>query len=110
MMIMDIRWLLQDKKGFLDFAPILETYERDNLFQTKFMNALTHEYWMMNLKKIIRSAFIPWVTYSALSLIYFAHTLNQDFEQAERAEVMTWQGVGVSILILVTYLLYIEAL
>ena len=65
---------------------------------------------MMNLKKIIKSAFIPWVTYSALSLIYFAHTLNQDFEQAEKAEVMTWQGVGVSILILVTYLLYIEVL
>ena len=110
MRIMDIRWLLQDKQGFLDFAPILETYERDNLFQTNFMHALTHEYWMMNLKKIISRAFIPWVTYSALSLIYFAHTLNQDFEQAERAEVMTWQGVGVSILILVTYLLYIEAL
>ena len=30
--IMDIRWLLQDKQGFLDFAPVLETYERDNLF------------------------------------------------------------------------------
>ena len=108
MRIMDIRWLLHDRMGFLDFAPIFETYERDNLFQTKFMQALTNEYWMENLKKIIKSAFIPWVIYSALSLMYFAHTLNQDFEQAERAEVMTWQGLGVLILILVAYLLYIE--
>ena len=90
MRIMDIRWLLNDKQGILDFAPILESYERDNLFQTKFMQSLTHEYWMINLNKIIKSAFIPWVTYSALSFIYFAHTLNQDFEQAESAELIAW--------------------
>ena len=98
---MDIRWLLHDRKGFLDFAPILEKYERDNLFQTKFMQALTHEYWMQNLRKIVKIAFIPWVIYSALSVIYFAHTLSQDFEDAEKAEVITWHGLGVIILILV---------
>ena len=72
------------------------------------MQALTNEYWMLNLKKIIKIAFIPWVIYSFLSLIYFAHTLNEDFEHAERAEFMKWQGLGVFILILVAYLLYIE--
>ena len=55
MRIMDIRWLLHDRKSFLDFAPILEKYERDNLFQTKFMQALTNEYWMENMKKILKS-------------------------------------------------------
>ena len=65
---------------------------------------------MINLKKIIKSAFIPWVTYSALSFIYFAHTLNQDFEQAESAELLIWQGIGGLILVLVAYLLYIEVL
>ena len=54
------------------------------------------------------SSFLPWVTYSALSLMYFTQTLSQDFEQAERAEVMRWQSLGVLILILVVYLLYIE--
>ena len=72
------------------------------------MQALTNEYWMLNLKKIIKSAFLPWVIYSFFSLLYFAHTLNEDFEHAERAEVMTWRGLGVLILILVVYLLYIE--
>ena len=32
MRILDIRWLLHNRQGFLDFAPVLETYERDNLF------------------------------------------------------------------------------
>ena len=72
------------------------------------MQALTHEYWMVNLKKIIFRTFIPWVAYSALSLIYFAHTLNRDFEQADETEIIIWQGIGGIILLLVCYLLYIE--
>ena len=51
---------------------------------------------------------IPWVIYSALSLAYFAQTLDEDFEQAERAEVMRWHVLGGLILILVVYLSYIE--
>ena len=109
-MIMDIGWLLHGKKGFLDLAPILEDYERDNLFNTKFIQSLTHEYWMVNLKRIIKRAFIPWVTYSILSLVYFAQTLNQDFVQAERAKLMIYDGLGVLILILIIYLLYIEVM
>ena len=107
---MDIRWLLHDKQSFVKFATFFEAFECDSLFQARFMQSLTHEYWMINLKKIIKSAFIPWVAYAVLSLIYFAHTLHEDFEQAGRAEVIAWQSVGVSILILVAYLLYIEVL
>ena len=100
---MDIRWLLRDEKGFLDFVPILERFERDSLFQTDFMQALTQEYWMAYLKKIIPRALLPWVSYSVLSLIYFAHTLDQDFESAEQIEHIIWQGLGAIILILVSY-------
>ena len=35
--IMDIRWILRDGLGFLDFAPVLENFERNNLFQSDFM-------------------------------------------------------------------------
>ena len=80
---MDIRWLLRDKKGFLDFVPTLEKFERDNLFQTDFLKSLTHEYWMVYLKKIIVRTLIPWVFYSALCLLYFTHTLQQDFEKID---------------------------
>ena len=89
--------------------PILEKFERDNLFQTDFMKSLTNEYWMVYLKKIILRTLIPWVIYSALSLVYFAHTLSEDFESADEAVPVKWQLVGVILLILIIYLLFIEA-
>ena len=61
------------------------------------------------LKNIIKNALLPWVAYSVLSQVYFAHTLDQNFENAEKEEVIIWKAVGVSLLILVSYLLYIEA-
>ena len=88
--------------------PILQRFERDNLFQTDFMLSLANEYWMGYLKKIIVKALLPWVTYSVLSLVYFAHTLDQEFEKAEQEEIVKWKALGVSLLILVSYLLYIE--
>ena len=73
------------------------------------MLSLANEYWMGFLKNIIIKAVLPWVAYSVLSLVYFAHTLDQDFESAEQEEITTWKAVGVSLLILVSYLLYIES-
>ena len=44
--IIEIQWLLRGFKNFLDFAPILQSYEKVNLFQTEFMRALANEYWV----------------------------------------------------------------
>ena len=73
------------------------------------MKSLTNEYWMVYLKKIILRTLIPWVFYSVLSLVYFAHTLSEDFESADGAVLIKWHVVGAIILILVIYLLFIEA-
>ena len=72
------------------------------------MLSLANEYWMGYLKTIIKRALLPWIAYSVLSLVYFAHTLDQEFEKAEQEEIVKWKALGVSLLILVTYLLYIE--
>ena len=107
--IMDIRWIIKGGQEFLDFLPILEKFERDNLFQTEFMKSLTHEYWMDYLKKIILRTFIPWVAYSVLSIVYFAQTLNDDFRNVDGAEKVFWKVIGVIILILIGYQLFIES-
>ena len=73
------------------------------------MLALANEYWMGYLKTIIKRALLPWIAYSVLSLVYFAHTLDREFESAEQEEKTLWTAVGVSLLILVSYLLYIES-
>ena len=49
---------------------------------------------MVYLKKIILRTLIPWVFYSALSLIYFAHTLSEDFESADGAVLIKWHVIG----------------
>ena len=72
------------------------------------MLSLANEYWMGYLKTIIKKALLPWIAYSVLSLVYFAHTLDREFESAEQEEITLWTAVGVSLLILVSYLLYIE--
>ena len=73
------------------------------------MLSLANEYWMGYLKTIIKRALLPWIAYSVLSLVYFAHTLDREFESAEQEEITLWTAVGVSLLILVSYLLYIES-
>ena len=48
--VMNLRWLLNRNKNFMDFVPILNTYNRDNLYKTEFMKSLTDEFWMNYLK------------------------------------------------------------
>ena len=73
---MDLSWLFRNKKDFLDFVQVLNEFDRDRLFQTIYVQALTDEFWMKNLKKIMLRTFLPWVIYSILSVVYFAYSLN----------------------------------
>ena len=108
--MLDIRWILRDGKGFLDFVPILEDFERDNLFQSDFMQALAHEYWMGYLKKILWRCFMPWCLYSIFSLMYFSQVLRQGYsEDADEGEKVKWYVIGTLIILQVVYQLYIES-
>ena len=78
--IMNLRWLMNRRKGFMDFVPILNTYNKDNLYKTDFMKSLTSEFWMDYLKRIIYQTLIPWIFFTILSVIYFAHALNEEFK------------------------------
>ena len=79
--IMDVSWISRDALGFLDLAYVLEDFERDTLFQTDFMQALTHEYWYGYLKKILWRCFLPWCLYSICSMMYFSHVLRQGYTE-----------------------------
>ena len=106
---MDIRWMLRNGKGFLDFVPIIKEFERDNLFQSDFMLSLAHEYWVYYLKRILWKAFLPWVLYSVFSLMFFTHVLRQGYqEEAEKSEKVKWNIIGTWLMVQVVYQLYIE--
>ena len=102
--IIEIQWLLRGFKNFLDFAPILESYEKENLFQTEFMRALTNEYWVNYQKQIILWTLLPWIAFSLSSLAYFAKYLDR-YNDSLTGKLF----LGTFVILLSLYQLYIEA-
>ena len=43
--VMDIRWLIKDKKAFFDLTPFLKQQDNEKLYQADFIKSLTFEYW-----------------------------------------------------------------
>lgn len=78
--ILDIRWLLRDGNTFLDFATIMDEFTYDSLYNTEFLRALTNEFWHIYKLPIVLRAFVPWILYSTLSMVYFAKVLNPSFD------------------------------
>ena len=70
------------------------------------MRSLTHEYWTFYQRKIIYKALIPWTLYSILSLIYFTEVLSPNF--STREEFDSWDVLGLLVILLTLYQLYIE--
>ena len=105
---MDIRWLLRGDLNFLDFVPILESYPLDKLFMTDFMRSLTHEYWTLYQKKIIKRTLLPWLAYSIMSVFYFAEVLDPDYMEYSRNQKIFWFFYGVVLLLLAGNGLWVE--
>ena len=106
--VIDIGWLLKDDKDFLDLALILKKFEKDNLFRSKLVIALTHEYWTPNLKRIIRLLLVPWALDSLLSTIYFSIVLQDDFHENNDDIKNALHAIGAIVIILTTYQFSIE--
>ena len=70
------------------------------------MRSLTHEYWTHYQRKIIYKALIPWIFYSILSLIYFAEVLSPN--SGSYKEFDKWDVLGLLVVLLTLYQLYIE--
>ena len=106
--VIDVEWLFKEDKDFLDFALILKSFEKDNLFRTKFVRALTKEFWVPNLKEIIGRLLVPWVFNYLLSLFYFSIVLHVDFHENDVEIKYVLRTVGAITIILSLYQLYIE--
>ena len=76
------------------------------LYQTDFMRSLTHEYWTFYQRKIIYRALIPWIIYSILGLIYFTEVLSAN--SGTHKEFDAWDVLGILVILLTLYQLYIE--
>ena len=43
--VLDIRWLVHDRKSFFDLTPFFKSQDNEKLYQSDFIKSLTHEYW-----------------------------------------------------------------
>lgn len=103
--IISLHWLLKHGKNFLDFAQILQEYDKNNLFRTDLVRAMTNEYWTYYLRKIIVRTFLPWVAFSLTSLAYFAVYLDSSMNDERLGKSI----LAVVVILLAIYQLHIEA-
>ena len=108
--ILDIRWLLRDGNTFLDFATIMDEFTYDSLYNTEFLRALTNEFWHIYKLPIVLRAFVPWILYSTLSMVYFAKVLNPSFDYQTEKNANLWRVLAIIVILLTAYQLYIELL
>ena len=106
--IMDLGWLFRGKLEFLNLVEVIEAFERDSLFQTIFINSLTQENWNRYLKKIFMVTFLPWLSYTILSVIYFAYSLDDRNKYNDGGRSTEWIIVEYVIILQIAYLLSIE--
>lgn len=107
--VIDISWQQESGKNFLDLTSILEKYAKDDFYRTFFAIALIKANWDKYLPKIILFGFVPWASQSFLSQIYNANVLDSDRDSLlEDGLEAHWILIGLVILILSLYLLFIE--
>ena len=107
---MDLSWLFRGKLEFLNLVKVIEAFERDSLFQTIFINSLTQENWIRYLMKIVLVTFLPWLSYTISSVIYFAYSLDDRNKYNDGGRSTVWIVVELVIIIQILYLLSIEVI
>ena len=106
--VMDIRWLVKDKKAFFDLTPFLKQQDNEKLYQADFIKSLTFEYWGDYQVNVILWLQLPWIVYSILCLAYFSEVLSMDGVVDTEGDSWPWDVVAVAILISTIYLMVIE--
>ena len=63
---------------------------------------------MVYQRKIIWRTLLPWVVFSGLSVLYFAHVLDGNFKDGASGELLGWRIIAGLLGALICYQLYIE--
>ena len=73
--MLNLDWLLSDKKNFVNFVNILGEASSDQIYTTELISTLLAEFWEENYAKILWRCLIPWAGYGLCTLIYFSIAL-----------------------------------
>lgn len=75
--ILDISWMLRDRKNFVLFTGTLDEAD-ESIYETEFIKVLLEQFWADNSWLIIIKGFIPWCVYAICAMGYFVSELNPE--------------------------------
>lgn len=71
MRLLDLSWLLSDRKNFIHFVSTLESASNDQIYNTELISTLLDNFWEENYEKILWKCLIPWVIYAFTTMWFF---------------------------------------
>ena len=85
MRLLDLSWLLADRKTFVHFTTVLDLASNDQIYTTELLKTLLVEFWEENFVKILKRCLLPWIAYAFCVQLFFVQALRGEREDANRA-------------------------
>ena len=82
MRLLDLNWLLADRKNFIHFVGTLDDASNDQIFNTELISTLLDNFWEENFSKILYKCLLPWAGYAFCVMWFFVQSLKEDHNDA----------------------------
>ena len=103
--LIDLSWLLADRKTFVHLTTALENASNDQIYTTELIKTLLVEFWEENFRKILRRCLLPWLAYAVCTMMFFVQALKGEREDSNRI----WISIlGILVLVGLGYQIFIE--
>ena len=75
--LLDLSWLLADRKNFIHFVGTLKDASNDQIFTTELISTLLDNFWEENFSKILWKCLLPWTGYAFAIMWFFVQSLKE---------------------------------
>ena len=103
--LLDLSWLLADRKTFVHFTTVLGNASNDQIYTTELLKTLLVEFWEENYQKILRRCLLPWIGYAICTQFFFVQSLRGETDDMSQIWIFI---LGLAVLIGLFYQISIE--
>ena len=76
--LLDLTWLLSDRRNFINFVGTLEDASSDQIYNTELLSTLLDNFWEENFTTILNYCLLPWALYAFTTMWFFVQSLSTD--------------------------------
>ena len=92
--LMDLSWMLRDKRKFLRLTQILSATESDSIFVTQFVKQVLDQFWDKNFWILLKYQFLPYLVCLTTTIVYLQYALeHNDSDRADKLAQRTIFGL-----------------